>query len=273
VIRRWVGGLRRADLGKFPYTKQLVRLRRDCAMSNIHVPRSFDPGLSDPATMVPTMPVRIRSIAWKSLSGAALVALSFWLTLQALEYLQSQWEPVGSNIILTYGDASASTISFGKDAKFRFPGNGYVELQDTRGLQCRTFNCSFSLAVSFAPIQADPQFIIGQSFDGQPGWHLLLGGGRLVLMTEGGTNLVGTPFVPKPGQRYQIDLARDDHEVTMSVDGTVAAKSKDIPFTDLARDVTIGGRPGPTLLALSASISDVQIAKQRPRPPTVTASR
>jgi hypothetical protein len=244
-------------------------------MSNIHVPRSFDPGLSDPATMVPTMPVRTRSVAVKILSGAGLFALSFWLTLQALEYLQSQWEPISSNIILTYGDAAASTIAFGKDAKFKFPGNGYVEIQNTRGLQCRSFNCSFSLVVAFAPIQSDPQFIIGQSFDRQAGWHLQLGGGgtRLELLTEGGTNLLAAPLVPKPGQRYQIDVARDDHEVTMSIDGTVAARSKDIPFTDLARDVTIGGRPGPTLLALSAAITDVQIARHRPRPPTVTASR
>jgi hypothetical protein len=234
-------------------------------MSNIHVPRSFDDvgDLTDPATMVPTMPGSIRPTALKILSGAGLFALSFWLTLQALEYFQSQWEPIRSNIILTYGDASASTIAFGTDAKFKFPGNGYVEIQNTRGLQCRTFNCSFSLSVTFAPIQADPQFIIGQSFDGQKGWHLLLGGGRLVLQSEGSTNPLTIPFVPKPGQRYKIDVARDDQEVTMSIDGTLTSRSRDIPFTDLARDVTIGGRPGPTLLALTAAISDVQIARQR----------
>jgi hypothetical protein len=241
-------------------------------MSDVHAPRSFDSDLTDPATMVPTMPVRARSIALKILSGAGLVALSFWLTLQAFEYFQSQWEPISSNIILTYGDASASTIAFDKHAKFKFPGNGYVELQNTRGLQCRTFNCSFSLVVAFAPIQSDPQFIIGQSFQGQPGWHLLLGGGRLVLLTENSTNPLAVPFVPKPGQRYKIDIARDDHEVTMMVDDVTVAKSRAIPFTDLARDVTVGGRPGPSLLALSAAISDVQIARQRP-PTTMTAQR
>jgi hypothetical protein len=243
-------------------------------MSDVHAPRSFDPDLTDPATMVPTMPVRARSIALKILSGAGLLALSFWLTLQALEYFQSRWEPISSNIILTYGDASASTIAFDKHAKFKFPGNGYVELQNTRGLQCRTFNCSFSLVVAFAPIQSDPQFIIGQSFDGQAGWHLQLGGGgaRLELLTEGGKNLLAAPFVPKTGQRYKIDIARDDDEVRMMVDDVTVAKSRSIPFTDLARDVTVGGRPGPSLLALSAAISDVQIARQRP-PTTMTAQR
>jgi hypothetical protein len=91
------------------------------------------------------------------------------------------------------------------------------------------------------------------------------GGGRLVLQSEGSTNPLAVPFVPKPGQRYKIDVARDDQEVTMSIDGMVTSRSRDIPFTDLARDVTIGGRPGPTLLALTAAISDVQIARQRAR--------
>jgi hypothetical protein len=236
-------------------------------MSNMHVPRSFDVGdLTDPATMVPTMPASIRPTALKILSGAGLFALSFWLTLQAMEYFRSQWEPIDSNIILTFGDASASTVAFSKDARFKFPGiNGYVEIQNTNGLQCQKFNCSFSLALTFASTQSDPQLIIGQSVYGEIGWHLLWTGGRLLLQTDGGANALAAPFAPKPGRRYKIDIVRDELEVKLSVDDVVLAKSNTLPFTDLPRNVTIGGRSGPVILPLSGVISDVQIARYRPQ--------
>ena len=213
--------------------------------------------------MLPTS----RSTALKILGGLALIVLSFWLTLQGLEHFQSEWEPIRSKIILTFGDSSVSEISLTKNTKFRYGGYGYVELQDTKGLECRKFKCNFSLAIAFAPIQANPQFIIGQSYQGEAGWHLMWGGvGRLVLQTEGGAIELSAPFNPKPGQRYSIEIARDEQEVKLSVDDVVATKSKAVPFTDLARDLTIGGRAGPVPHSFAGTITDVQIARQRPRP-------
>jgi hypothetical protein len=232
-------------------------------MSNVHVSRSFAPGLTDPATIVPTMPVRARPIALKILSGAGLIALSFWLTLHAMEYFQSQWEQVRSNAILTFGDASASAISFNEYTKFQFSGNGYAQIQDTKSLQCLKFKCSFSLMATFAPSQSSPQLIIGQSFNGEPGWHLLVGGGRMVLLPDGGNMEVAASFTPELGQRYKIDITRDEQEVRLSVNDIVVAKSRSMPFTELARDLTIGGRPGPSMFAFAGTISDVQIAQEK----------
>ncbi len=209
------------------------------------------------------IPLNFRWTALKILGGAAVVAPSFWLTVQAVEHPPT-WEQIRPNVILTFGDATASTVSLTKDTKFQFPGNGYIEFQDTKGLQCQKFKCRFSLAVSFAPIQANTQFIIGQSFSGEASWHLLLHGERLLLQREGGAIELDAPFSPKPGQSHKIDIARDEREVSLSVDDVVAAKSVAVPFTDLARDLTIGGRAGPNLLAFAGAITDVQIERMMP---------
>jgi hypothetical protein len=235
-------------------------------MSNVHVPRSLNSSdRTDPAAMVPTMPVSARSTALKILSGAGLVALSFWLTLQAMEYFRSQWEPIRSNTVLTFGDASASAINLTDHTKFSFPGNGYVQIEDTQRLQCLKFKCNFSLAVTFAPTQSIPQLIIGQSFAGELGWHLLVGGGRMVLLPDGGAIEVAAAFNPTLGQRYKIDIVRDEQEVKLSVNDIVVAKSTAMPFTDLARDLTIGGRSGQHGFPFAGTVSDVQITRQRPQ--------
>ena len=230
-----------------------------------HAPHSVgsDIPMAVPRTAVAAFP----SSGWtalKILGGAALAALSFWVTLHAIEYFQSRWEPIRSSTILTFGDAFASAITFNSGAKFQFPGIGYVQIQDTKALHCHKFKCSFSLAVSFSPSKTDPQLIIGQSYYGEIGWHLLWSAGHLLLQTDGGANSLAVPFVPKVGQRYKIDIARDDDEVKLSVDDVVLGRSKQIPFTDLGRDLTIGGRAGPVLLPLAGAITDVTIARHRP---------
>ena len=204
------------------------------------------------------------STAARILGGLGLSALSFWLSLLAMEYFQSRWEPIRPPVILTFGDALASAISLTKDTKFQFRGNGYVELQDTRGLQCLTFKCNFSLSVAFGPIKTTPQFLIGQSFPGEAGWHLRWGDGRLVLQTDGDAVELAAAFSPKPGQRNKIDIAPDEQGFKLSVDDAVVARSKSVPFTDLARDVTIGGRAGPNQQAFTGAITEVQIARRRP---------
>ena len=140
-----------------------------------------------------------------------------------------------------------------------------MEIQNTNGLQCLKFNCSFSLALTFASTPATTQLIIGQSVFGELGWHLLWTGGGLLLQTDGGANPLAAPFAPKPGQRYKIDLVRDEHEVKLSVDDVVLAKSSTLPFTDLARNVTIGGRSGTVVLPLTGAVTDVRIARLRPQ--------
>ena len=84
-----------------------------------------------------------------------------------------------------------------------------------------------------------------------------------MLQTEGGVIELVASFSPKPGERYKIDIAPDDQEVKLSVDDVVLARSGAVPFTDLARNVTIGGRAGPMLLPFVGVITDVQIARQR----------
>jgi hypothetical protein len=136
---------------------------------------------------------------------------------------------------------------------------------DTKGLQCRKFECRISFAVAFAPFPAPQQFIMGQSFGGQPGWHLLLLGERLVLQTDGVAEQLDTAFTPNPGQRYKIEIVRSHWRVAISVDSVVLAKGDVVPFTDLVRNLTVGGREGPSRLPLTGAVGDLKIARLRPQ--------
>src|SRR5262249_16873867 len=173
------------------------------------------------------------------------------------------WEDIRPNVILTFGSATSSTIALSNGTKLQLTGDGYIEFQNTQGLQCLKYKCHFSMMVAFAPIKSDTQLIIGQSFPGEASWHLLLHNGRLLLQREAGTTDFGAPFNPQPGQSYKLDIARTDQEVKVSVDDAVVASSNEVPFTDIARSLTIGGRAGPSTLGLSATVTDVQIARQK----------
>jgi hypothetical protein len=207
-----------------------------------------------------------RSILFKVLAGAAVFALSFWLTLLVMDQFEpaSPWEPIRSNPILTFGDASSSARALSDSVTLRFLGSGYAEIEDTKNLQCFKYDCKFSLTVAFSPMPVQQQFIVGQSFVGEPGWHLLLLDGRLVLQTDGGMRQLEAAFSPKPGQRYKIDIEHIG-EARIAVDDVVLARHPVVPFADIARNVTIGGRPGPSPLAMTGAVSNVEIATQRLR--------
>jgi hypothetical protein len=68
-----------------------------------------------------------------------------------------------------------------------------------------------------------------------------------------------------PASATKIGIERDEREVRLFVDDVLVARSNTLPFTDLARDVTIGGRSGPVVLPLSGAITDLQIARYRPQ--------
>jgi hypothetical protein len=208
---------------------------------------------------------QFKSTALKISIGGGLVILSFLVSLQAMQYFRSPWESIRSNTILTFGDASSSTIFLTEGAKFQFPGNGYVEIQNTKSLQCLRVECRFLLAVVFGPASPSTRLIVGQSFSGEDGWHLKSADGRLVLQTEGGGSELAAAFDPKPGQRYRIDIVRSEEEVRLSVDDVVLAKSKAIPFTNVARDLTFGGRGGSNQMPFVGTISEVQISWQWPQ--------
>jgi hypothetical protein len=206
-----------------------------------------------------------KSLVLKILAGAAVFAVSFWLTLLVLDHPQSPWDPIRSNAILTFGDAWSSARTLSDGVTLRFLGNGYAEIDGTKDLQCFKYECKFSLTVAFAPTQVDQQFIVGQSFMGEPGWHLLLLGERLVLQTDGGMRQLDAAFSPKPGQRYKVDIAHADQEARIAVDGVVLARHPVLPFADIPRNVTIGGRAGPVPVSMSGAVSGVEILKQRSR--------
>jgi hypothetical protein len=196
------------------------------------------------------------------LAGVALIVVSFLVSLAAIEYFQPAWQAMGANRILTFGNASASPRPSGEGAKFQFPGDGYVQIEGTKSLQCLKFKCRFSLTVIFQPTFANPQLIIGQSVAGESGWHLLFNGARLLLQTEGGDEM-SVAFSPSPGQRYRLAMVRGDQIVELSIDDIVVARSYVVPFTDIARDLTVGGRAGSSRLAMTGTVEDLQIARQR----------
>jgi hypothetical protein len=45
----------------------------------------------------------------------------------------------------------------------------------------------------------------------------------------------------------------------MSIDGRIVGTTKQSPFTDIARDMTVGGRDGPSRNYFIDAVSDLQI--------------
>jgi hypothetical protein len=72
-------------------------------------------------------------------------------------------------------------------------------------------------------------------------------------------------FTTNPAQRYKIEIVRFDWRVAISVDSVVLAKGNVVPFTDLARNLTVGCREGPSRLPLTGAVSDLKIARLRPQ--------
>jgi hypothetical protein len=207
------------------------------------------------------MPRGPRLVVLKIVTAVALIAASFWLTLEAIDHYRPTWQPISSNKILTFGKASASPPALTPDTKFQFAGSGYIEIQGTEGLRCLTFRCHFTLMVTFYPTNANPQLILGQSNGGEDGWHLLFDGGRL-LMQSGADNIVIVAFHPTPMQPFKFDIVRGGQETRFSIDDVIMTRTYANPFTDIAQNLTLGGRAGPTQLSFTGAVSDVQIAKQ-----------
>src|SRR5262245_11852361 len=122
-------------------------------MAPTRVSHSSEFHQSDSAEVVMPMSRRLISLAAKILFGGALVALSFWGTLQIMD--RSPWQPIRSNKVLVFGDASASMQTLAPEIKFQFAGNGYAEIEGTKGLRCLTFSCRFALMVTFFPTNAN----------------------------------------------------------------------------------------------------------------------
>ena len=229
-----------------------------------HVLHSLAPGspMAVPRTAYAVAPSS-RSTVLKILGGAGLAALSFWVTLHAIEYFQARWEPIRSKI-LTFGGASSSAPSLTQDTKFQFVGNGYAEIQDTNALQCLKSKCRFSLKVAFSATTANPQLIIGQSFSGENGWHLLYDAGRLRLTTEGGGGELAITFSPQPEHPYKVDFGLNDEGVVdFSLDDVPVMKTYAMPFTDIARPLTVGGRAGSATLAFSGKVTDLHVSRRK----------
>ncbi len=206
------------------------------------------------------------SIMLKIIGGVGVAVLSFWATLRFLDYFPAGFPfgETGSNYAITmFGNATSSAPYLAKTTRLQFRGGGYAQIQDTKGLLCRTFLCNFSMSVEFSgPTPSSPQLIVGQSYSGERGWHLLLAGGQLVLQIDGGEQQIAASFAPDKGRRYVIDILSSTQEVKLSVDGVVIVTGKSQLFTDINRDITIGGRAGSIQLGLFAEVTNVQISRQ-----------
>lgn len=199
-----------------------------------------------------------------------MVLASFWITLKGLDYydvvvstsVRQDTQPPGAPIA-TFGDSATSEKSFRDTTRFQFKGQGYTTIEGTKDLRCLTSRCNFSLTVEFGDLNpGNTQLLIGQSFSGEPGWHLLFVGAQLILQTDGGAIQISAPFKPELRRRYKIDITSSEEEVTISVDNNTAAKSKLRPFTDVNRDISVGGRPGASPLGLNGEITNLRITKR-----------
>lgn len=182
------------------------------------------------------------------LGGIAIVIASFEATTIGLNWLAGPAgnEPASDNPIQLYGDAVASTPEWQESTVFEFKGNGIAKIRGTSNLHCLTKKCKLSAKVEFGSTTAAPQgeIIVGQSFHGEHGWHLLWTPGQLYLQGEGGAQIV-VPFTPVVGQTYVITTTNIKDAVQLSINGTPVSAPSSSPFTDIARDVTVGGREAP----------------------------
>jgi hypothetical protein len=180
------------------------------------------------------------------LGAGVLVGAAFLATILVLNWLA----PTGSSSdqlllgkpIVTTGDATTSTTSLQDGTIFELRGSGLARIDDSNRLNCLTEKCSLSVDLMFGSANANAQgeVIVGQSFAGEHGWHLLWIPGQLYLQAEGITQIV-IPFTPTPGQTYRIKTMNKQSLVVMSINGNSIPPNRS-HFTDIARDVTVGGR-------------------------------
>jgi hypothetical protein len=203
--------------------------------------------------------------------AAAVVVISFCVTTLALNYWSGSSDGSGppgpsgdvlaGKAIATSGDATASTLAVQDDTLFQFKGNGFARINGTSGLKCLTNKCSFAATVTFTSATPDKyEIILGQSFNGELGWHLLWTPGALYLQPDGGgKGQIVVPFTPRPEQKYLIDVVNTGQEIKMSIDGKVVGTSNQSPMTDIVRDVTVGGRDGTVTNGFAGTVSDFRM--------------
>jgi hypothetical protein len=202
--------------------------------------------------------------------AVAIVIAAFLITNAVLNYFSGSIGPssdvgnvLAGKTIITSGDATASTLTLHDNTDLRFKGSGFARIVGTSGLKCLTNRCSFSTTIAFASATPEKyEVIFGQSYSGERGWHLLWIPGRLYLQPDGGdSSQIVVPFTPKPDQKYAIEVANSGSGVTVSIDGNVVGTSKQSPMTDIARDVTIGGRDGASTNGFAGSITDARLGE------------
>jgi hypothetical protein len=209
-----------------------------------------------------------------TLAGAVIVVTSFvattfilnWLSVAGDGSASSRDQPALGKEITIIGDAGASTPILQADTSFNFRGDGLARIEDTSGLRCLTNKCSFSVAVEFPGSKPDKsdhyEVIIGQTYAGEAGWHLLWTTGGLYIQPDGGGSIkqMTIPFFPTPGEKYVIEVMSGESQVSMVVNGKIVDTNSQSPFTDIARPLTVGGREGPEPTYLFAGkISNLRI--------------
>jgi hypothetical protein len=226
--------------------------------------------------------VMTRSKAIAVIGAVVLTVIAFWVTLYALnrwsappvsvcsdavrssgnsaEERESDNALAGKQII-TCGNAAVSSSVLEDKTEFRFKGRGFARIEGTSGLKCLTNRCGFSVTVTFpSPTPETYQIIIGQSINGQPGWHLLWTPGQLYLQADSSVkNQIVVPFTPDLGVGYQIELTNSNDGVTMLINHKIVARSEQSPLTDIERDVTVGGRDGYPTNGFIGSVTNLRL--------------
>lgn len=203
----------------------------------------------------------VGSLSLKVLGGLMIVAASFGGTTALLNWLSSDREQaaLGKPLVIT-GSAAASTPVLQDATKFQFDGKGFVTIEGTADLQCATNKCGVSLVADFTSSNAGSgEILVGQSYAGEHGWHLLWIPGQLILQPDGGGNQIASSFSPTIGQQYKIEITNASNGVSMLVNDKEVALNKNTPFTNIARNITVGGRAGAAMNGFVGNIHDLKI--------------
>jgi hypothetical protein len=199
-------------------------------------------------------------------------ALRFYSSATFLPFAQiaaidklSDMRPVvlAGNRIETLGEATASDATLQRGTWFAFTGKGYARLERTRALECLQSSCDISFSVEFGRIDpGSTSVLVGQSSAGEPGWHLLYTGGKLILQTDGGAIEIAAPFAPISGHSYRIAIAHTEQGVALSIDGDVIGTGKTSPLQDVEHPLTIGGRAGAIENPFRGRIGELTISRR-----------
>lgn len=161
-----------------------------------------------------------------------------------------------------FGNARISAPEVLPDTSMIFDGNGYVVIKNADVFPCGPLSpCVIALDVKFdKAVPSEPAgLLIGQSYFGHPGWHLLHTAGQLLIQRDGGSDQLAVKWKPPRDHFVHVEVRFDGIVLSLWADGEKLGQAKLQPFISTKQEITLGGRPGNVPIHFVGEIRNVKI--------------